>query len=75
MRTTVTIDDDVYEKVKQIAEESGRTFGQVLSQLTRKGLSAERACETESVTPVFRIRVGAAMIPGNRSVVILDQGR
>lgn len=75
MRTTVTIDEDVYVKVKQIAGDSGRTFGQVISQLARKGLSAEQPCDTESVAPVFRILVGAAMIPGNRSVVILDQGK
>ena len=75
MRTTVTIDEDVYVKVKQIAGDSGRTFGQVISQLARKGLSAEQPCDTESAAPVFRILVGAAMIPGNRSVVILDQGK
>jgi len=75
MRTTVTIDDDLYVKVKQIAEESGHTFGQVISQLARKGLDAEAPCETESVAPVFRIMVGAAMIPGNRTVVFLDEGK
>jgi predicted DNA-binding ribbon-helix-helix protein len=73
MRTTVTIDDDVYLKVKQIAEESGHTFGQVISQLARKGLGAEPLCETESAAPFFRILVGAAMIPGNRTVVFLEE--
>ncbi len=38
MRTTVMIDDDVYVKVRQMAEDSGRTLGQVISQLARKGL-------------------------------------
>ena len=76
MRTTVTIDDDLYVKLKQIAEESGQTFGQVISQLARKGLGAdlsrrseakaEPPSETESVT-VFRIMIGAAIIPGNRA--------
>jgi predicted DNA-binding ribbon-helix-helix protein len=75
MRTTVTIDDDVYVKVKQIAEESGHTFGQVISQLARKGLDVESLRETESVAPFFRILVGAAMIPGNRTVVFLDEGK
>jgi hypothetical protein len=85
MRTTVTIDDDLYVKVKQIAENSGQTFGQVISRLARQGLGAELPghseakagppCDTESVAPVFRIMVGAAMIPGNRSIVFLDQGK
>ena len=66
MRTTVTIDDDVYVKVKQMAEDSGRTFGQVISRLARKGLSGE------SVAPMFRILVGAAIIPGNRAADLID---
>ena len=65
MRTTVMIDDDVYVKVRQMAEDSGRTFGQVISQLARKGLLYEPLFETE--VPVFRVLIGAAMIPGNRA--------
>jgi predicted CopG family antitoxin len=65
MRTTVMIDDDVYMKVKQMAENSGCTFGQVISQLARKGLLSEQLFETE--VPVFRVLIGAAMIPGNRA--------
>jgi hypothetical protein len=65
MRTTVMIDDDVHVKVRQIAEDSGRTFGQVISQLAREGLLSEPLCDTE--VPVFRVLIGAAMIPGNRA--------
>lgn len=65
MRTTVMIDDDVYVKVRQMAEESGRTLGQVISQLARKGLLYEPLFETE--VPVFRVLISAAMIPGNRA--------
>jgi hypothetical protein len=75
MRTTVIVDDDVYVKVRQMAEESGRTLGQVISQLARKGLlsdlsrhseaKAEPLIDTEA--PVFRVLIGAAMIPGNRA--------
>lgn len=79
MRTTVTIDDDVYAKVKQIAEESGRSFGQVISQLTRKSLAAERPRDAESVAPIFKILVGAAIVPGacarNRSAKPPDQDK
>jgi hypothetical protein len=67
MRTTVTIDDDVYLKVKRIAEDSGHTFGQVISQLARKSLRAGAQCDEESVVPVIRVTIGAAIIPGNRA--------
>jgi predicted DNA-binding ribbon-helix-helix protein len=84
MRTTVTIDDDLYVKVKQIAKESGHTLGQVISQLARQGLvggdlsgtaKAKSPGDTGALAPVFRILVGAAMIPGNRTVVLLDEGK
>jgi predicted DNA-binding ribbon-helix-helix protein len=75
MRTTVTIDDDVYVRVKQIAQDSGHTFGQVISQLARRGLGGDSPCETEPVAPILRILIGAAMIPGNRTVVFLDEGK
>ena len=67
MRTTVTIDDDVYVKVKQLAAESGQTFGQIISELARKGLGAQTQSNPESVIPVFRVMIGAAIIPGNRA--------
>ncbi|HXM01317.1 MAG TPA: ribbon-helix-helix protein, CopG family [Chthoniobacterales bacterium] len=73
MRTTVTIDDDVYAKVKQIAQDSGRTFGQIISRLARQGLGAEPSFDPDSVVPAFRILVGAAIIPGNRSGELRDQ--
>ena len=65
MRTTATIDDDVYVKVRQLAADSGRTFGQVISDLARKGLLSEPLFGTE--VPVFRVFIGAAMVPGNRA--------
>ena len=73
MRTTVTIDDDVYAKVKQIAQDSGRTFGQIISRLARRSLGSEPSFDPDSVAPAFRILVGAAIIPGNRSVELRDQ--
>lgn len=39
MRTTLDIDDDVLQAAKELAELRGRTAGQVLSDLARKGLS------------------------------------
>ncbi len=40
MRTTLDIDTDVLQAAKELAELRGRTTGQVLSELARKGLEA-----------------------------------
>jgi predicted DNA-binding ribbon-helix-helix protein len=66
MRTTVTIDDDVYAKVKQIAQGSGHTFGQIISRLARKGLGAEPSFDPDSVVPAFRILVGRGYHSGKQ---------
>src|ERR1700722_14672389 len=55
MRTTVMIEDDVYATAKQIAENSGRTLGEVISQLARKGLASEPSFDIKNGVPVFRI--------------------
>jgi len=39
MRTTVTIDDDVLRAVRQLADRSGRTLGEELSELARASLA------------------------------------
>lgn len=43
MRTTVTLDDDVYEAAKALAKASGKTLGQVLAELARRG-TPDRLC-------------------------------
>lgn len=42
MRTTVNLDDDVLRAAKELAALSGRTLGQVLSDLTRAALETTR---------------------------------
>jgi len=72
MRTTVMIDDDVYVTIKEMAQHSGRTFGEVLSRLARKGLSAEPAFDVKDGVPVFRVPADAETIPGDRASELLD---
>ena len=38
VRTTVTLDDDVFTAAQTLARSSGKTLGQVLSDLARRGL-------------------------------------
>ncbi len=43
MRTTLSIDDDVLEAVKERAEREGTTAGAVLSELARRALTSATA--------------------------------
>lgn len=73
MRTTVTIDDDVFQAVRAQAEASGKRLGEVLSQIARAGLRA--SAETGSVNglPVFKVPAGAEVIPTSRARSILAE--
>jgi hypothetical protein len=73
MRTTVMIEDDVYASAKQIAEHSGRTLGEVISRLARKGLSSEPSFDIKNGVPVFRIGNSAEEIPGSRAAEMLNE--
>lgn len=39
MRTTIAIDDDILATVKHLAEQEGKTVGEVISELARQGLA------------------------------------
>ncbi|HXO42496.1 MAG TPA: CopG family transcriptional regulator [Thermoanaerobaculia bacterium] len=54
MRTTLNIDDDILEAVKEIASNRGATAGSVLSDLVRTAL--------EPAAPVF-VRNGVPLLP------------
>lgn len=41
MRTTLTLDDDVADKLKRLARRSGRAFREVVNETLRRGLLAE----------------------------------
>lgn len=40
MRTTVTLDDDVADKLKRLAQRRAATFKETLNQVLRRGLAA-----------------------------------
>lgn len=73
MRTTVTIDDDVFEAVRAQAEASGLRLGQVLSQLARKGLRSSADIDRTRELPVFRVPSDAAVTPGTRARDLLAE--
>ena len=56
MRTTITIDDDLFEAAKVLAAQRKIPIGKVVSELMRKGLTAEaRIKPGKGGFPVFAV--------------------
>ncbi len=62
MRTTLKIDDDVLESARVLARAHGKTVGQVLSELARKGLRPAQPKGTDRGFPVFEVREDTPML-------------
>ena len=62
MRTTLDLDHDVLTAVKALAAHRGRTAGQVLSELARLGLAANR--------PRQRVRNGVPLLPSKPGRIV-----
>ena len=73
MRTTVTLDDDVFEAAQAQAQASGKKLGAVLSQLARRGLRAAPQSVSKSGLPVFKIQPDADIIPSSRAKKLLAE--
>ena len=74
MRTTLTLDQDVFEAAQALARASGRRLGQVVSDLLRRSLQAPPAAGARpraSGLPVFDVAPGAPIIPGDRARALL----
>jgi hypothetical protein len=68
MRTTLDLDDDVLQAVKEIALVRGSTAGKVLSELARKALAPRRAMRTRNGVPLLPIRPAGAAHPTMKRV-------
>ncbi len=71
MRTTVTLDDDVFEAAQALVRSSGRTLGQILSQLARRGLRVRSEHASNNGLPVFAVSANAPVIPSGRAADVL----
>lgn len=71
MRTTVTLDDDVFDAARALVQGSGQTLGQVLSRLARRGLRAQDDFAARNGLPVFAVSPNAPVIPAGRATEIL----
>ena len=74
MRTTVTIDDDVYEAALANARATGRRLGRVLSDMARAALSQQKTPPTRKRTrfATFNVPKGSGTIPASRIQNALD---
>jgi hypothetical protein len=68
MRTTLDIEDDVLQAAKELAQREGRTAGQVLSELARRGLAAPA---TRAAGP-GHLRHGVPVLASRGGIVTLD---
>lgn len=75
MRTTVTLDPDVYEAAAHLARTSGQRLGKVLSVLARRGLQRPTPVSPRGKRrfPVFDVPPGAPVIPASRVQEVLDE--
>jgi hypothetical protein len=59
MRTTLTLDDDIFEAARSLAQAKQRSLGKVISDLVRRGLEPR----TDAADfPVFRVSPNAQPI-------------
>jgi len=75
MRTTVTIDDDVYEAAQANARATGRRLGRVLSDMAREALSPQKtppARGKRARFATFDVPQGSRMILASRIQNALD---
>ncbi len=68
MRTTLDIDADVLQAAKELAERQGRTAGQVVSELARRGLTASASTPARA----GQLRNGVPVLPARGEVVTLE---
>jgi len=75
MRTTLTLDDDVYQAVATLSHTSGLSLGKVLSKVARRGLKPAPMKKKKNGLPTFDVPPGTPMIPGMLAYkVIAEEG-
>lgn len=64
MRTTLTIDDDLFVVAKTLAREKSESIGKAISELARRGLNASNraGAKTRTGFPTFSVNRAAHTI-------------
>ncbi len=74
MRTTISLDGDIYQAAKALADASGENLGAIVSALARKGLKLQEVFAEKNGLPVFQVPADAPVIPGDRAAKRLAEG-
>lgn len=74
MRTTLSIDDDVLDAARSLSEAAGRSLGEVISELARRGLAPRPEEAVEKGFPVFSVSPGAKPITLEMVQKALEEG-
>jgi hypothetical protein len=75
MRTTVNLDDDVLRAAKELAVLSGRTLGQVISDLSRAALEATGGeDELRNGVPLLPSSPDSRLVTSEDVARMLDEG-
>ena len=76
MRTTLTIDDDVFAAALEVANSTGRAVDAVLSDLARSGLPAKSfRYRRKNTLATFQVSPNAPLIRADRVAEILAEER
>lgn len=62
MRTTLSLDDDILDAARSLSEAEGKSLGEVISELARRGLAPRPESTEEGGFPVFSVSAGARPI-------------
>ena len=75
MRTTVTLDNDVYQAAMHVSRMTGKRLGKVLSELARRGLThaSPTASKGSRRFPVFEVPPNAPIIAATRVQEVIDE--
>lgn len=74
MRTTISLDADVLDAARAIARVEGRSLGDVVSDLARRGLTpAQARIDEEDGFPVFSVKPGSGPITDEMVAAALDE--
>jgi hypothetical protein len=75
VRTTVTLDDDIFEAATHLSRMSGERLGKVLSMLARRGLKPTDSPVHSSAGrfPVFDVPADAPVIAASRIQRVINE--
>jgi len=73
MRTTISIDDDLLDTVKYLANQRNVAIGRVLSDLARKGLEQRSKTCLRNNFPVFAVSKDATLLTPEHVKMLDDE--